>query len=227
MQQMYMRNLLILLFICFSLISITSCSDNKNKYDMSSLNNDMDDESDFEEFIADAKSSARREHFSSAYSYLEKARKLGVSNSELASAKSYINDKKNAYDARIERERQAKLERERQERLARQRQERNDASGDAGGSLNCARVSGDYALWNYCENSSCNGFSANYGLWTLCEKNSANGLSGNYKVWSYLENGQNSFSGTAYRSAEQNKGSFADRKRFIIYYLRGYTYYNY
>jgi len=217
---------LFLMILSFTFLGFTACSDNKDKYDMSSLNNDMDDESDFEEYIQNAKHSARNENFSSANRYLEDARRLGVSNRELISAKSYVKNKKNDYDKKIELEKQARLERERIQREV-SRQASNDASGNAGGSLNCARVSGDWALWNYCENASCNGFSDHYGLWTLCENNSANGLSGNYKIWNYLENGKNGFSGNAYRSAEQNKGSFADRKRFVIYYLRGYTYYNY
>ncbi len=221
-----MYKVLLFLAISFTIVSFSACSDD-NKYDMSSLNNDMDDESDFEEYIANARRSARNESFSSAYIYLDKARELGVSNSELASAKSYVSSKKEAYEARIERERQARLERERQARMARERQASNDASGNAGGSLNCSQVSGDWALWNYCENNSCNGFSENNGLWTLCENNSANGLSGNGKVWNYLENGINGFSGTAYNRAEESKGSFSDRKRFVIYYLRGYTYYSY
>lgn len=93
--------------------------------------------------------------------------------------------------------------------------------------INCSRVGHDGALWNYCESNSCDGFSNNHGLWTLCEQNSANGLSGNFGVWNYLETGNTAaFSGTAYKGAEQNKGSFSTRKRFIIYYLRGYIYYH-
>ena len=113
--------ILLLLTLSFTLLGFTACSDD-NKYDMSSLNNDMDDESDFNEYISDAKNSASNENFSSAYDYLEKARKLGVSSSELSSAKSYVARQKEAYEERIERERQAKLERERQERMAQQSQ---------------------------------------------------------------------------------------------------------
>ena len=226
----YSLKILLLLALSFTLISFSGCG-NSNKHSMSSFDHDADDAEDFEEYISKAKNSASNERFSQADSYLEKARKLGVSSSELSNAKSYVAGKERAYEERIERERQAQLERERQERIAqeaRERQASNDASGNAGGSLNCARVSGDYALWSYCEKGDCAGFSSNYGLYTLCESNSANGLSGNYNIWSYLENGNTGgFSGTAYKGAEQNKGSFADRKRFAIYYLRGFVYYNY
>lgn len=210
---------LIYLVLSFTLISLSGC-ESDNKYDMSSLDNDIDDESDFEEYIASAKRSARNERFSSAYSYLENARKLGVSRSELASAKRYVQNKKEAYEERIERERQGSFKLE--------RQANNDTNGNTGGSLNCARVSGDSALWKYCEKGSCDGFSSNHGLWTLCERNSASGLTDNSKVWSYLENGQTGgFSGVAFNLAEQNKGSFIERKRFVIYYLRGFVLYNY
>ncbi len=111
--------ILIVLALSFTLISFSGCGSD-NKYDMSSLNNDMDDESDFEEYISKAKNSASNESFSQANSYLEKARILGVSSSELSSAKSYVAQKKEAYEERIERERQARLERERQERMARE-----------------------------------------------------------------------------------------------------------
>jgi len=101
----------ILLIFALSLVAINfnACSDNKNKYDMSSLNADMDDESDFEEYIADAKHSARNENFSLAYNYLEKAKKLGMSSSELASARDYVSSKEEAYKERIERERQESI----------------------------------------------------------------------------------------------------------------------
>lgn len=131
-----------LVLFSFTLISFTGCSDDNN-YDMSSLNNDMDDESDFEEFIADAKRSARNESFSSAYSYLEKARKLGVSNSEYNSAKSYVARKEEAYNERIERERQARLEQERQERMARQSQ----SYGGGGSALDYVMVNIECIGW--------------------------------------------------------------------------------
>ena len=109
-----------------------------------------------------------------------------------------------------------------------QLQANNTTNENTSSTFNCSRVSSDSALWDYCENSNCNGFSNNHGLWTLCENNSPNGLSGNYNIWSYLEHANtSSFSGTAYKGAIQNKGSFSSRKRFTIYYLRGFVYYSY
>jgi hypothetical protein len=136
-------NILLILALSFTLVSFTSCS-NDNQYDMSSLDNDMDDADDFEEYISDAKISARNENFSSAYSYLEKARKLGVSRSELSNAKSYVSQKKEAYEEKIERERQARLERERQERMAQQSQ---SYSGDSGNSLDYVMVNIECVGW--------------------------------------------------------------------------------
>lgn len=101
---------------------------------------------------------------------------------------------------------------------------RGAANSDMGGALNCARVSKNYGLWNYCETGSCSGFSANFNLWALCEKDEYAGMP--YSIWSYLKDGNvNGF--TDYRvhtRAKQQVGTYADRKRFVIYYLGGYTY---
>lgn len=135
----------IIFFSILLLFSFTAC-EKKDKYDMSSLDTQMYDEEDFEEFISDAKNSALNENFSSAYDSLEKARKLGVSSSELSSAKSYVALKKEAYDERIERERQARLERERQEQMASQ------SAGSSEGNLRdkCAILAGDFVAYSAC-----------------------------------------------------------------------------
>lgn len=200
----------------------------ENKNSVTSLDSD---EQDVRDLLLKAKQSASNEHFSAAREALEEARKIDGSNSaEYQKVSAYVGQKIDERDERLERERQAKLERERQERMAAeaaQRQANYDASGNAGGSLSCSRVSSDYALWSYCTAGKCDGFSSNYGLWRLCEHDALDGLSGNYNIWSYLQNGNTGgFTGTAYKGAEQNKGSFADRKRFVLYYMRGYVYYH-
>ena len=75
--------IVLLLALSFTLIGLSGCENGSNR-NMSSLDNDADDAEDFDEYITDAKRSASNESFSSAYEYLEKARKLGVSSSELA-----------------------------------------------------------------------------------------------------------------------------------------------
>jgi len=93
--------ILLVVLLGFAIFGLSACSDNKNKYDMSSLNDDMDDENDFEEYIEKARQSAKNEDFSSAYSYLKQARKLGVSNSELSIAKEYVSRQEDIYNEKI------------------------------------------------------------------------------------------------------------------------------
>ncbi len=115
-----------------------------------------------------------------------------------------------------------------QEEAARQ-QAQADASGNKGGTIDCGYVSRDYGLWNYCTSGSCDGLSGDYGVWNLCRTGDAGGLSKNYAVWNYIQNGDPSgFSSnySAWEGAKQNAGSPADRKRFAIFYLRGYIYRN-
>lgn len=155
----------------------------ENKNSVTSLDSD---EQDVRDLLLKAKQSASNEHFSAAKEALEEARKIDGSNSaEYQKVSGYVRQKQDERDERIERERQAQLERERQERLAAeaaQRQANYDASGNAGGSLSCSRVSSDYALWSYCTEGKCDGFSSNYGLWRLCQDDALDGLSGNYNI---------------------------------------------
>ena len=140
-----------------------------------------------------------------------------------AEQRAYANKKQKEREEAEQRRRDAQ-----NARIAADNQRRYDRSGNKGGSLQCNRVSGDYGLWRYCESGSCDGLSSNYGLWRLCQNNETSGLSGNYGIWSYLENGNlSAFRGNAYFGAKQNSGSFADRKRFVIYYMRGYVYRSY
>ena len=90
----------------------------------------------------------------------------------------------------------------------------------------CTRVSGDYALWKYCNNGDCSGFSSNYNLWELCKNDDITGMSSNYPIWKYLKNGDVSgFASKSLRvfnSAKAHATSYSDRKDFVIYYLRGF-----
>jgi hypothetical protein len=112
-------NMLFLFFMVVSVITLGGCEE-KNRYDMGSLDTEMHDEEDFEEHIADAKRSARNENFSAAYRYLDKARELGVSQRTLSDTKRFVEHKEERYNERLEQERQARLAREREERLSRQ-----------------------------------------------------------------------------------------------------------
>jgi hypothetical protein len=185
------------------------------------------DKAEQSELLELGKSAAQAWEFDKAEGYLEQAKNKGYNPKEIAVLREHITGAKEAKAKKEEEERQAKLEAERRERETREAQARRDASGNAGGSLNCSSVSSNYALWNYCQNNSCDGFSSNYGLWNLCKNDDISGLSSNYAVWSYLKNGDTGGFGSdynAYTSAKENAGSFADRKRWVIYYLHGYTY---
>lgn len=107
------------------------------------------------------------------------------------------------------------------------REAERGAVANMGGQLDCGRVSSDYALSNYCRTGDCSGFSASFPLWQLCRNDDVSGMSGNYGVWSFLRTGDTSGFAQDHRTWERAKaqsGSFAERKRFVIYYLRGYTY---
>lgn len=201
-----------------------------------SLDDEEEDREDVEDYLQRAKSAAKNENFSQAQSLLKKAQSYGVQQDDLKEAEAYAAQKKEAYEARLERERQAKLEAERQEReriarleRERERQAQYDASGNKGGSLNCSYVGQDYALYRYCTTGSCDGFAGNYNLHRLCAYDDADALSGNYNIWRYLKNGESgAFTDYSMRQgAEQNAGSFSDRKRFVIYYMRGYIFKSY
>lgn len=111
-------------------------------------------------------------------------------------------------------------ERARQKRIA-------STEANAGGALSCSKVSKNYALWSYCDSGSCSGFARDHELWRLCEHNDADAMSRNYAIWRYLKEGDASGLAKNYKAwkrAQNEAGSFASRKRFVIYYLNGYTY---
>lgn len=91
------------------------------------------DKLDREDFAKEAKQKADNEEFKKAYNLLKKAKSIGINQTDYQSTKSYIQKKETAYQARLERERQARLEKERKEkerqaRLERERQQRQASS---------------------------------------------------------------------------------------------------
>ena len=194
------------------------------------LDSDESDEQDYEDAMEEGR--------------LNDARKLGVHVQEVETALEKRRQEELARARREaerrEREEQVRLAQEAAERAAERaaeeaqlaaegNQRRYDASGNKGGSLSCQYVASDSALWNYCNRGACDGFSNNYGLYHLCNNNSPSGFASNYGVYDYLVNGNPyGLSGyNAQQGAKNNSGSFSDRKRFIIYHLRGYVYGHY
>lgn len=177
------------------------------------------------ELLEKAKQAARAEQFDQARRLIDQARNKAYDPKSVAAAETVYGNAKAAYEDRKRREEQERLARIEAERHAREQAAR-DSSGNAGGTLSCSDVSKNYGLYNYCTSGSCSGFAGNYGLYRLCDQNDPGGLSGNYGVYSYLTSG-NPYGLKGYEAidgAQKAAGSFADRKRFIIYYLNGYVY---
>lgn len=189
---------------------------------------DRIDQAEQGELLEAARKAAGQEDFDRARSLIEQARNKRYAPQAVAGVEKLVREAWAARDERLRREEQARLAQAEAEAERRAREQaRVDGSGNKGGVLNCAIVSSNYGLWDYCERGRCEGFSGNYPLWTLCEKNDAGGLSSNYAVWSYLTKGDPSGFSKDYRAwsaASKQAGSFADRKRFIIFYLNGYIY---
>ena len=189
---------------------------------------DRIDQAEQGELLEAARKAAGQEDFDRAQSLIEQARNKRYAPQAVAGVEKLVREARAARDERLRREEQARLAQAEAERRARE-QARVDGSGNKGGALNCAMVSKHYGLWNYCETGSCAGFSGgNYALWNLCENNDPAGYAGaNFPVWHYLANGNaGGFTSNhkVWSAAEKQAGSFANRKRFIIYYLRGYIY---
>lgn len=102
------------------------------------------------------------------------------------------------------------------------RNKRANSEGSNSGSLNCSKVAKDYALYRYCDVGECDGFSSNYNLYRLCSNNDIDAMAGNYVIWRYLKEGEVNFKDYKVASKAKEQSSFSDRKRFVIYYLRGY-----
>lgn len=187
------------------------------------------------ELLELARQASRNENFSGARDYLSQARHKGYAPDEVGAVEQQIAADVQQYQERQRQLRAAAEQREREaeqqrlaeaaQRAAEQQQASHDASGNMGGSLQCSYVSADYGLWNYCNSGDCSGLSGNYGLWQLCQNNDASGLSSNFGIWNYLTNGDPSGLSSdynAWKAATRFKGSFADRKRFVIFYLYGH-----
>jgi len=115
------------------------------------------------------------------------------------------------------------------ERKARRAQERANSEGSKGGTLNCNSIHNDYPLYQYCDTGSCSGFS-DYNLYRLCKENDISAMAGNYGIYSYLKSGDlGAFAKNirVYDAAKKESGSLTSRKRFVIYYLRGYSFSSY
>jgi len=98
------------------------------------------------------------------------------------------------------------------------------SEGSRGGAIDCAPVSRDHELWSWCSVGSCAGFADDYPLWSLCENDQTAGFSDRFSIWNYLETGNASgLPASVYGAADDSAGTFADRKRFVIYYLRGFV----
>ncbi len=192
------------------------------------------DSAEQDDLLSEAKKAARSWSFGTAESYLKQAEQKGFAPNKVKAVRDLISSARNAKAAKERREEEERQlaqrqrrEREASRRASSARRDQRDASGNMGGTLPCHRVSKDYGLWNYCKTGDCSGLSKNYGIWNLCKNNDPSGLSGNFGVWSYLKTGNTSGLSKNYRAwrgAKKNAGSFADRKRWVIFYLRGYIY---
>ena len=185
---------------------------------------DEDDREDVEELLSKAKKASNNQNFSYAYTLINEAKKMGVEYKSIEKTRRYIATQESDYNEEL----RLKREREEQARLAKiQAKEKYNKSGDKGGSLNCVKVSSNYALYRYCKTGSCDSLSGNYEVYRLCKDDEYSALA--YGVYNYLKNG-NPYGLSGYKAqqgAKQNSSNFSDRKRFIIYYLNGFVYKNY
>ncbi|MDQ2106385.1 hypothetical protein [Azospirillum isscasi] len=179
------------------------------------------DQAEQGELLEAAKLAAAAEDFARARALIGQARVKHYAPQAVAEAESTLRQAEAARDERVRREVQARLAREEAERRAREQ-----ANARTGGA-NCNAVATNGGLWQYCTSGSCNGFVRNDALWTLCERDSYAGYASNLWVWRYLEQGDVSGFAKDYpvwSAAQKQAGSFASRKRFIIYYMNGYIY---
>ena len=86
-----------------------------------SLDDDEEDAEDVSSYLDKAKQSAKKENFSTANSFLKKAKAFALLGNKVKETERYIEAKEKARDERLERERLAKLEKERQEKEEQER----------------------------------------------------------------------------------------------------------
>lgn len=160
---------------------------------------DKIDRLDSMDYLEKAKKEANSENFNKSNDYLKKALNHRAKKDEYKLAKEYVSKKKLAYEARLERERQAKLERERKERarLARIKREKEQNYNNNENSLNnkCAFLLNNFGAWSACMRKKDNVFSlgkrglnAYYAIKKDCSSLAANDNSG----LSYLCQNENS-----------------------------------
>ena len=176
-----------------------------------------------------ARLAVTRRDFIQSRDYIEQARRKGYNPKAIEAAESYYRREYMALEEQKRRDEAVLQARIFQEETARRQLLQVNASGNKGGTINCAHVVSDSGLYGYCSSGSCDGFANDHSLWRLCKMGDASGYSKNYAFWNYIQNGDASgFSSNfrAWEGAKQNSGSLANRKRFAIYYLRGYIYLN-
>ncbi|MBR9847506.1 MAG: hypothetical protein GYB35_16020 [Algicola sp.] len=213
------------------LVFIASCTDNSSFTEAEVA---LLETSEQEELIKQAEIESSKWNFSKAHKLLAEAETKMYAPELIADLKMKIESDQEKYnlEKRLreekEKERLARLEQQRIEQSNRDRKQKQfDASGNMGGSLNCASVSEDHALYRYCSTGDCSGLSNDYALYQLCSSDSIDGLAGNFGIYKYLKDGDSSGLSQNYKvfkAAQSNSASFSNRKRFIIYLKRGYIY---
>jgi len=202
-----------------------------------SLDDEEEDAEDVADLLDEAKKAGKSESFSEANELLKKAKMYGTGSSDVGEAEQYVHAKKQARDARLERERKererlARLKREKEERArqARLAAQRQNSANYGLAKNKCYLTSGNYALYQYCNYGRCDGFVSNYALHQLCQYNNINGFHSSYRntnIRLYLQNGgylgYDYFSNKAAYQSGKHNGSFQERKNFILYLLNGMT----
>jgi hypothetical protein len=141
MKKLFLKTLFVG-FVSFFLLSFYGCGDNNSSNQTITLD---DEDEEAEDLLAIAKKQANNERFSSAYTTLKEARKVGGKTPDFKEVYAYVEKQEKAYEAKLERERQrqAKLEQER-------REQQYNSSGFRGISkYKCYRIS-QYAPQKVC-----------------------------------------------------------------------------
>ena len=182
------------------------------------------------ELLQQAREAAKAWKFAEAERYLNEATEKSYAPQQLAEVEKLIADNR---AAKAEKERREEEERQRLAALERQRQQAAaQASANYGLPKNmCYRVSGSYALHQYCNTGSCDGFyNKSYAQRTLCKNDDPSGFYNSNRetnIRLYLQNGgylsYDYFSDKAAYQSGQFNGSFQERKNFILYLLNGIT----
>lgn len=191
------------------------------------LSLDDDEADDIDDAIEYAYELASDNKFSKAKTVLNQAMQNVDEADELSKALSVVKKKHNAYITEQERLAKLKREKEKQARLA---QASSNSANYGLSSNNCYRVSGNYALYQYCTTGSCDGFYNSYAQKNLCKNDDPGGFhssSRNTNIYLYLKNGgylsYDHFSNNAAYQSGNFNGSFRERKNFVLYLLNGFV----